>query len=61
MEIYVRVIIIIFMFHFGVIGLVGIIYTMNDDKTKKDADRINFYIFLGFVVQIAGYFLWKSV
>jgi len=61
MEIYVRVIIIIFMFHFGVIGLVGIKYAMNDNKTKKDADRINFYIFLGFVVQIAGYFLWKSV
>lgn len=61
MEIYVRVIILIFMLHFGVIGLVGIIYAMNDNKTKKDADRFNFYIFLGFVVQIAGYFLWKSV
>lgn len=61
MEIYVRVIIIIFMLHFGVIGLVGIIYAMNDNKTKKDTDRFNFYIFLGFVVQIAGYFLWKSV
>lgn len=35
MEIYVRVIIIIFMFHFGVIGLVGIKYAMNDNKTKK--------------------------
>ena len=57
MEIYVRVIIIVFMFHFGVIGLVGIKYAMNDNKTKKDADRINFYIFLGFVVQIAGYLL----
>lgn len=61
MEIYIRVIIILFMFHFGVIGLVGIKYAMRDDKTKKDADRINFYILLGFVVQIAGYFLWKSV
>jgi len=61
MEIYVRVIIIVFMFHFGVIGLVGIIYAMNDNKTKKDADRINFYILLGYVVQIAGYFLWKNV
>jgi len=49
------------MFHFGVIGLVGIKYAMRDDKTKKDADRINFYILLGFVVQIVGYFLWKSV
>ena len=61
MEIYVRVTIIVFMFHFGVIGLVGIKYAMNDNKTKKDADKINFYIFLGFVVQIVGYFLWKSV
>jgi hypothetical protein len=61
MEIYARVIIIIFMFHFGVIGLVGIKYAMNSNKTKKDADRINFYIFLAFVVQIVGYFLWKSV
>lgn len=61
MEIYVRVIIIIFMLHFGVIGLVGIIYTMNENKIKKDADRINFYILLGFVVQIVGYFLWKSI
>jgi len=49
------------MFHFGVIGLFGINYAMNDNKTKKDADRINFYILLGFVVQIVGYFLWKSV
>ena len=61
MEIYVRVIIIVFMFHFGVIGLVGIKYAMSDNETKKDADRTNFYILLGFVVQIAGYFLWKSV
>jgi hypothetical protein len=61
MEIYIRVIIILFMFHFGVIGLFGINYAMNDNKTKKDADRINFYILLGFVVQIVGYFLWKSV
>ena len=61
MEIYAREIIIIFMFHFGVIGLVGIKYAMNSNKTKKDADRINFYIFLAFVVQIVGYFLWKSV
>lgn len=61
MEIYVRVIIIIFMLHFGVIGLVGIIYAMNENEIKKDADRINFYILLGFVVQIVGYFLWKSI
>ena len=61
MEIYIRVIIILFMFHFGVIGLFGINYAMNDNKTKKDADRINFYILLGFVVQRVGYFLWKSV
>lgn len=45
MEIYVRVIILIFMLHFGVIGLVGIIYAMNDNKTKKDADRFNFTYF----------------
>lgn len=61
MEIYVRVIIIILMLHFGVIGLIGIKYGMDENKTKKDADRINFYILLGYVVQIAGYFLWKSV
>jgi hypothetical protein len=61
MEIYVRVIIIIFMLYFGVIGLVGIIYTMNENEIKKDVDRINFYILLGFVVQIVGYFLWKSI
>ena len=61
MEIYVRVIIIIFMLHFGVIGLVGIIYAMKENEIKKDADRINFYILLGFVVQIVGYFLWKSI
>ena len=61
MEIYIRVIIILFMFHFGVVGLFGINYAMNDNKTKKDADRINFYILLGYVAQIAGYFLWKSV
>lgn len=61
MEIYVRVIILIFMLHFGVIGLVGLICIMNDNETKKDADRINFYILLGFVVQIVGYFLWKSI
>lgn len=60
MEIYVRVIIIFFMFHFGVIGLFGINHAMNT-KTTKDIDRTNFYIFLGFVVQIVGYFLWKSV
>ena len=61
MEIYIRVIIILFMFHFGVIGLFAINYGMNDNKTKKDADRINFYILLAYVVQIVGYFLWKSV
>lgn len=60
MEIYVRVIIIFFMFNFGVIGLFGINHVMNT-KTTKDIDRTNFYIFLGYIVQIVGYFLWKSV
>ena len=49
MEIYIRVIIILFMFYFGVIGLFGINHAMNT-KTAKAADRTNFYIFLGFVV-----------
>lgn len=63
MEIYVRVIIIVFMFHFGAIGLFGINHAMDTKTTKttKDVDRTTFYIFLGFVVQIVGYFLWKSV
>lgn len=60
MEIYIRVIIILFMFHFGAIGVFGINHAMYT-KTVKDTDRTNFYIFLGFVVQIVGYFLWKRV
>ena len=60
MEIYIRVIIILFMIYFGGIGLFGINHAMNT-KTSKDVDRTTFYIFLGFVVQIVGYFLWKSV
>lgn len=46
MEIYVRAIIIVFMFHFGVIGLVGIKYAMRMIiKLKKMQIELTFIYF----------------
>lgn len=61
MHFYIKIITILFMFYFGLNGIFGFIYILLDAETRSDVDRGVLFIFLGFVVQFIGYFIWKNI
>ncbi|UTV61003.1 hypothetical protein JDFnp2_37 [Fusobacterium phage JD-Fnp2] len=58
---YIKLITILFMFYFGLNGIFGFIYILLNAETRSDVDRGVLFIFLGFVVQFIGYFIWKNI
>ncbi|WP_338990869.1 hypothetical protein [Fusobacterium polymorphum] len=61
MHFYIKIITILFMFYFGLNGIFGFIYILLDAETRSDVNRGVLFIFLGFVVQFVGYFIWKNI
>lgn len=55
MLLYIRIIIILFMIYYGILGIVAFLAQANEEIDFKKA---SFFTAIGFTAQFIGYFLW---
>lgn len=55
MLLYIRIIIILFMIYYGVLGVAAF---LSQFIQETDFKKASFFIIIGFIAQFIGYFLW---
>lgn len=63
MQIYIKIIIYLFMLFYGMLGIISFIsiYKITEEGKEFDVIKVLSFIFIGFLSQIIGYFLLKVI
>lgn len=63
MQIYIKIIIYLFMLFYGTLGIISFIsiYKITEEGKEFDVIKVLSFIFIGFLSQIIGYFLLKVI
>lgn len=63
MQIYIRIIIYLFMLFYGMLGIISLaaIYKITEEGKEVDIIKVLSFVFIGFLSQIIGYFLLKVI
>lgn len=63
MQIYIKIIIYLFMLFYGMLGIISFIsiYKITEEGKEFDVIKVLSFIFIGFLSQIIGYFLLKLI
>ena len=63
MQIYIKIIIYVFMLFYGMLGIISFIsiYKITEEGKEFDVIKVLSFIFIGFLSQIIGYFLLKVI
>ena len=63
MQIYIKIIIYLFMLFYGMLGIISFIsiYKITEEEKEFDVIKVLSFIFIGFLSQIIGYFLLKVI
>lgn len=63
MQIYIKIIIYLFMLFYGMLGIISFIsiYKITEEGKEFDVIKVLSFIFIGFLSQIIGYFLLKII
>lgn len=63
MQLYIKIIIYLFMLFYGTLGIISFIsiYKITEEGKEFDVIKVLSFIFIGFLSQIIGYFLLKVI
>lgn len=63
MQIYIRIIIYLFMLFYGMLGIVSLaaLYGLTEEGKEVDIVKVLSFVFIGFLSQFIGYFLLKAI
>nr|DAF07480.1 MAG TPA: hypothetical protein [Caudoviricetes sp.] len=63
MQIYIRIIIYLFMLFYGMLGIISLaaLYGLTEERKEVDIVKVLSFVFIGFLSQFIGYFLLKAI
>lgn len=63
MQIYIRIIIYLFMLFYGMLGIISLaaLYGLTEEGKEVDIVKVLSFVFIGFLSQFIGYFLLKVI
>lgn len=63
MQIYIRIIIYLFMLFYGMLGIISLaaLYGLTEEGKEVDIVKVLSFVFIGFLSQFIGYFLLKAI
>lgn len=63
MQLYIKIIIYLFMLFYGALGIVSLaaLYGLTEEGKEVDIVKVLSFVFIGFLSQIIGYFLLKAI
>lgn len=63
MQLYIKIIIYLFMLFYGALGIVSLaaIYKITEEGKEVDIIKVLSFVFIGFLSQVIGYFLLKVI
>lgn len=63
MQLYIKIIIYLFMLFYGMLGVVSLaaLYGLTEEGKEVDIIKVLSFVFIGFLSQFIGYFLLKAI
>ena len=63
MQLYIKIIIYLFMLFYGALGIVSLaaLYGLTEEGKEVDIVKVLSFVFIGFLSQVIGYFLLKVI
>ena len=63
MQLYIKIIIYLFMLFYGALGIVSlaVLYGLTEEGKEVDIVKVLSFVFIGFLSQFIGYFLLKAI